>query len=256
MLPPPHPHLLSLVPPPASTSLVPDGRIQGRWTQKWPSKISCGLGSQRPRKRPNSKFPIFGLILTIICKIWTKNLLQKFFPALFHMIWGVAGLRPNFFSSGRIFWAELAQESWRDPAAVLHLPASLLLAETISGSGALAGVFPKMKGDPSVVTELVSHLMDQSRGKSPPERKGREMTSSDPAPSPCSLGVPDPGTPREQGNPGTFPLLGQEGASPSPLPSKYSCSYRQYTVVMLLFINLLCIECVYVVSYRTCKLTM
>ena len=34
------------------------------------------------------------------------------------MIWGVAGLRPNFFSSGRIFLAELAQESWRDLAAV------------------------------------------------------------------------------------------------------------------------------------------
>jgi hypothetical protein len=31
---------------------------------------------------------------------------------------GVAGLRPNFFSSGRIFLAELAQESWRDLAAV------------------------------------------------------------------------------------------------------------------------------------------
>jgi hypothetical protein len=31
---------------------------------------------------------------------------------------GVAGLRPNFFSSGRIFWAELAQESRRDLAAV------------------------------------------------------------------------------------------------------------------------------------------
>jgi len=30
----------------------------------------------------------------------------------------VAGLRPNFFSSGRIFLAELAQESWRDLAAV------------------------------------------------------------------------------------------------------------------------------------------
>ena len=24
-----------------------------RWTQKWPSKITCGLGNQRPRKRPN-----------------------------------------------------------------------------------------------------------------------------------------------------------------------------------------------------------
>ena len=34
------------------------------------------------------------------------------------MIWGVDGLRPNFFSSGRIFLAELAQESWRDLAAV------------------------------------------------------------------------------------------------------------------------------------------
>ena len=31
---------------------------------------------------------------------------------------GGIGLRPNFFSSGRIFWAELAQESWRDLAAV------------------------------------------------------------------------------------------------------------------------------------------
>ena len=35
------------------------------------------------------------------------------------MILGVAGLRPNFFSSGQIFLAELAQESWRDLAAVL-----------------------------------------------------------------------------------------------------------------------------------------
>jgi hypothetical protein len=26
-------------------ALVPDGRIQGRWTQKWISKISCGLES-------------------------------------------------------------------------------------------------------------------------------------------------------------------------------------------------------------------
>ena len=34
------------------------------------------------------------------------------------MIWGVDGLRPNFFSSSRIFLAELAQESWRVLAAV------------------------------------------------------------------------------------------------------------------------------------------
>ncbi len=41
------------------------------------------------------------------------------------MIWGVAGLRPNFFSSGRIILAELAQESWRDLAAVagVEIPA-------------------------------------------------------------------------------------------------------------------------------------
>ncbi len=58
----------------AFSPLVPDGRIQGRWTQKWPSKISCGLESQRPRKRPNSKFPNCGLILTIIGKNWPKNL--------------------------------------------------------------------------------------------------------------------------------------------------------------------------------------
>ncbi len=57
-------------------SLVPDGQIQGRWTQKWPSKISCGLGSQRPRKRPNSKFPNCGLILTIIGKKFWANFCQ------------------------------------------------------------------------------------------------------------------------------------------------------------------------------------
>ncbi len=95
-------------------ALLPDGRIQGRWTQKWPSKISCGLGSQRPRKRPNSKFPN---LRPNFNNNWQK-LGQKFFNALFPVIWGVAGLRPNFFSSGRIFLAELAQESLRDLAAV------------------------------------------------------------------------------------------------------------------------------------------
>jgi hypothetical protein len=34
------------------------------------------------------------------------------------MIWGVAGLRPNFFSSSLIFSSGLAQKSWRDLAAV------------------------------------------------------------------------------------------------------------------------------------------
>jgi hypothetical protein len=33
------------------------------------------------------------------------------------MIWGVAGLRPNFFLQRPNFLAELAQESWRDLAA-------------------------------------------------------------------------------------------------------------------------------------------
>ena len=56
-----------------------------------------------------------------------------------------------------------------------------------------------MKGEPSVLAGIVSYMMDQSRGKPPPECKGREMTSSDPAPSPCSLGVPDPGTWRQGG---------------------------------------------------------
>jgi hypothetical protein len=56
-----------------------------------------------------------------------------------------------------------------------------------------------MKGDASVMTGRMSYLIDQSRGRILPERKGREMTSSDPAPSPCSLGVPDPGTWRQGG---------------------------------------------------------
>ena len=51
-----------------------------------------------------------------------QKFVAKFFSALLLMIWGgVAGLRPNFFSSGRIFLAELAQESWRDLAAELSL---------------------------------------------------------------------------------------------------------------------------------------
>ncbi len=36
------------------------------------------------------------------------------------MISGVAGLRPNFFLQRPNFLAELAQESWRDLAAVEH----------------------------------------------------------------------------------------------------------------------------------------
>jgi hypothetical protein len=83
----------------------------GPLTQKRPSKISCGLGNQRPRKRPNSKFHNCGLILTIIGKNWPKNLYKNFFTALLQMIWGVAGLRPNFFSNGLIFSAGLAQQS-------------------------------------------------------------------------------------------------------------------------------------------------
>ena len=132
-----------------SATLVPDGRIQGRWTQKWPSKISCGLGSQRPRKRPNSKFHNCGLILTIIGKNWPKNLWKKFFTALFLMISGVAGLRPNFFLQRPNFLAELAQESWRDLAAV-ESSASL----SIQLDRALAGLIDiETKWRISVVSE-------------------------------------------------------------------------------------------------------
>jgi hypothetical protein len=53
---------------PVLLPLLPDGRILGRWTQKWPSKITCGLGNQQPIKWPNSKFPNCGLILAIIGK--------------------------------------------------------------------------------------------------------------------------------------------------------------------------------------------
>ena len=39
--------------------------------------------------------------------------------------------------------------------------------------------------------------MDQSRGRILPERRSQEMTSSDQAPFPGSLGVPDSGTWRQ-----------------------------------------------------------
>ncbi len=79
---------------PTTFPLLPDGQILGRWTPKWPSKITCDLGNQRPRKRHNSRF-------------------FRWFGG-----GGVAGLRPNFFSSGLSFLARLAQESWWDLAAV------------------------------------------------------------------------------------------------------------------------------------------
>ncbi len=49
-----------------------------------------------------------------------QNFVTKIFYCTFSGDLGVAGLRPNFFSSGRIFLAELAQESWRDLAAVVY----------------------------------------------------------------------------------------------------------------------------------------
>jgi hypothetical protein len=64
-------------------TLLPDGRILGRWTQKWQSKITCGLENQRPRKRPNSKFPKCNLILIIIGKNWPNNLHTKIFIHFF-----------------------------------------------------------------------------------------------------------------------------------------------------------------------------
>ncbi len=90
----------------------------GRWTQKWPSKFSCGLGSQRRRNRPNSKFSSLRPNFNNNWQKLAQKFVKKFFTALLQMIWGVAGLRPNFFSSGLIFLTGLAQESWRDLAAV------------------------------------------------------------------------------------------------------------------------------------------
>ncbi len=78
-----------------------------------------------------------------------------------------------------------------------HPSASLLLGGTSSGSGALAGVFSQEKGDPSIMTVQLSYLMGRSRGRIPLERRSQEMTSSDPAPFPGSLGVPDSGTWRQ-----------------------------------------------------------
>ncbi len=59
---------------PSIQPLLPDGRILGCRTKKWPCINSCGLGNQRPRKWSNSKFHNFGLILTIIGKNWPNNL--------------------------------------------------------------------------------------------------------------------------------------------------------------------------------------
>jgi hypothetical protein len=73
-----------------------------------PSKITCGLGNQRPRKWPNSKFPNCGLILKRIGKNWPNNLhIHKFLLHFFRWFGRVAGLRPNFFSSGLILLAGL-----------------------------------------------------------------------------------------------------------------------------------------------------
>ncbi len=51
----------------------------------------------------------------------------------------------------------------------------------------LQGCSLVIMGDPSAVTGAMSYLMDQSRGKPPPERRSWEMTSSDPAPSTSPL---------------------------------------------------------------------
>jgi hypothetical protein len=61
---------------------------------------------------------------------WQKlgqKFLNNFFTALLQMVWEVAGLRPNFFSSGLTFTAGLAQESWRDLAAVKDTLSALIL---------------------------------------------------------------------------------------------------------------------------------
>jgi hypothetical protein len=63
-------------------------------------------------------------------------------------------------------------------------PAPSLLGELSYGSGALAGVFSQEKGNPTVMTERLSYLMDQSRGRILLECRSQEMTSGDPAPLP------------------------------------------------------------------------
>jgi hypothetical protein len=56
------------------------------------------------------------------------------------MISGVAGLRPNFFLQRPNFLAELAQESWRDLAAVAEAQGHS--TEAGGGSSAAASVPP------------------------------------------------------------------------------------------------------------------
>ncbi len=68
-----------------SNALLPDGLFLGHWTQKWPSKITCSLGNQWPRKWRNSKFPNCGIILT---KIGPIICIHKF---LLHFFRGFGG---------------------------------------------------------------------------------------------------------------------------------------------------------------------
>ncbi len=58
-----------------SPSLLPGGRILGRRTQKRLCKNTCGLGNQRPRKWPNSKFHNCSLIFFSIALFfgWTLD---------------------------------------------------------------------------------------------------------------------------------------------------------------------------------------
>jgi hypothetical protein len=76
-------------------------------------------------------------------------------------------------------------------------PAPLLLGETSLALVLWQGCSLKEKGDSSVISAQLSYLMDQSRGRILPERRSQEMTSSDPAPFPGSLGVPHSGTWRQ-----------------------------------------------------------
>jgi hypothetical protein len=70
-----------------------------------------------------------------------------------------------------------------------HPPAPLLLGDETSLALVLwQGCSLKRR---SIMTVPLTYLMDQSRWKIQPERRSQEMTSSDPAPSPGSLGVPD-----------------------------------------------------------------
>ncbi len=56
-------------------TLLPDGRILGRWTQKWPSKNTCGPENQRPRKWPNLQPDFNNLTINNLTNFFSSDLI-------------------------------------------------------------------------------------------------------------------------------------------------------------------------------------